>query len=607
MNTSTDSIIGSIGSIDDSNIIIGYIIEFLKENKIWFIVTIMVTLICNPIEMIVLSDLFTNFTTAINNLEYAKSISVLWKMTAVYIFIDLAYMLGNYFDKIYYPKLEKFIRFKLIDIIFKHNEENYDKEDISNHIIKALKIPNTATSFTSIFVYWILTFILTTVLIIGYICYVNIGIGMLTLGIFTLFFIFYYFMLMKTKATSEKREHQENELLLDIDDVLSNSLSIISTKKIDDEKDYLTTKHNVYDTSHEDHLWHNSKGGFLLSVFGSALLVIFVYILLTLYRKKQISSSDTIKLIIIILFFVRYVKTTSQQSMMVITEYGKLAENEANINKLIVGRPVGGTAAAASAASAAAAAARTKTDVPITGHIEFKNVSFEYPSKVADNATDTTDIIRSPKILDNVSFKIKPLDRVAIIGTNGSGKSTIIKLVCGFFKPTEGEIRFNGVDIQEIDRQYLRSHISVVSQKVVLFNRSIIDNICYGTNISKEDALKALDRLKIMNVFKKLPQGLDTMAGSRGENLSGGQRQIIYLLRSYLSNKPITIMDEPTAAVDAFHKNYVLQMINEMSKKTTLIVVTHDPSIATTFPMKIYLEGGRVTRIDGGERSVRRE
>jgi ABC-type multidrug transport system fused ATPase/permease subunit len=603
MNTSTDSIIGSIGSIDDSNIIIGYIIEFLKENKIWFIVTIMVTLICNPIEMIVLSDLFTNFTTAINNLEYAKSISVLWKMTAVYIFIDLAYMLGNYFDKIYYPKLEKFIRFKLIDIIFKHNEENYDKEDISNHIIKALKIPNTATSFTSIFVYWILTFILTTVLIIGYICYVNIGIGMLTLGIFTLFFIFYYFMLMKTKATSEKREHQENELLLDIDDVLSNSLSIISTKKIDDEKDYLTTKHNVYDTSHEDHLWHNSKGGFLLSVFGSALLVIFVYILLTLYRKKQISSSDTIKLIIIILFFVRYVKTTSQQSMMVITEYGKLAENEANINKLIVGRPVGGTAAAASAA----AAARTKTDVPITGHIEFKNVSFEYPSKVADNATDTTDIIRSPKILDNVSFKIKPLDRVAIIGTNGSGKSTIIKLVCGFFKPTEGEIRFNGVDIQEIDRQYLRSHISVVSQKVVLFNRSIIDNICYGTNISKEDALKALDRLKIMNVFKKLPQGLDTMAGSRGENLSGGQRQIIYLLRSYLSNKPITIMDEPTAAVDAFHKNYVLQMINEMSKKTTLIVVTHDPSIATTFPMKIYLEGGRVTRIDGGERSVRRE
>ena len=103
-----------------------------------------------------------------------------------------------------------------------------------------------------------------------------------------------------------------------------------------------------------------------------------------------------------------------------------------------------------------------------------------------------------------------------------------------------------------------------------------------------------------MNVFKKLPQGLDTMAGSRGENLSGGQRQIIYLLRSYLSNKPITIMDEPTAAVDSFHKKFVVQMINEMSKKTTLIVVTHDSEFSATFPVKIYIEGGKIVKQSGG-------
>ena len=170
--------------------------------------------------------------------------------------------------------------------------------------------------------------------------------------------------------------------------------------------------------------------------------------------------------------------------------------------------------------------------------------------------------------------------------------------MCGFFKPTEGQILFDGIDIQNISRAHLRSKISVVSQKVVLFNRSILDNICYGTNIPKEEAIETLERLKIMEVFKKLPQGLDTMAGSRGEKLSGGQRQIVYLLRSYLSNKPITIMDEPTAAVDAFHKNYVLQMINEMSKRTTLIIVTHDSEIASTFPMKIYLESGRIVKVN---------
>ena len=563
----------------NDNIITGYILEFLNENKIWLIVTILVTLLCNPIEMIWLSDLFTNFTTAINNLEYDNSISILWKIAAVNVFIDSVYMIGNYYDKVYYPKMEKFIRFKLIDVIFKNIEVNYDKEDISNHIVKTLKIPNIVTSFTGRFIYWIVTFILTTVVIMGYIFYLNTGIGLLTIGVFTLFMIMYYYILLKTKNTSEDRENEENTLLSNIDDVLSNSLSIISTKKVDDEMEYLTTKHNIYDSAHENQLWNSSIGGFALSIVIIIVLVFHVYVILILYKRRKIDSKVTIKLIFIILFFVKYIKTASLRSIGVISEYGKITENEANIKKLMVDKNDDGK----------------ETDIPITGDIEFKNVSFEYAAGAGAAAAGQ----ERKKILDNVSFKIQPLRRAAIIGTNGSGKSTIIKLISGFFKPTEGQILFNGVDISEIKREYLRSKLSIVSQKVVLFNRSVIDNICYGTQMSKEDATAALDKLKVMNVFKKLPQGLETMAGSRGENLSGGQRQIIYLLRSYLSNKPITIMDEPTAAVDTFHKKYVIDMINEMSKKSTLIVVTHDAEYAASFPMKIYLESGKITKVVG--------
>ena len=559
----------------NDNIITGYILEFLKENKIWLIITIVVTLLCNPIEMIWLSDLFTNFTTAINNLEYDNSISILWKIAAVNVFIDSVYMIGNYYDKVYFPKMEKFIRFKLIDVIFKNIEVNYDKEDISNHIVKTLKIPNIVTSFTGRFIYWIVTFILTTVVILGYVLYLNTGIGLLTIGIFTLFMIMYYYILLKTKNTSEDRENEENTLLSNIDDVLSNSLSIISTKKVDDEMEYLTNKHAVYDSAHEGQLWNSSIGGFALSIVIIIVLVFHVYVILILYKRKQIDSKVTIKLIFIILFFVKYIKTASLRSIGVISEYGKITENEANIRKLMVDKNDDGK----------------ETDIPITGDIEFKNVSFEYGARAGEERKKT---------LDNVSFKIEPLRRTAIIGTNGSGKSTIIKLMSGFFKPTEGQILFNGVDISEIKREYLRSKLSIVSQKVVLFNRSVIDNICYGTQMSKEEAITALNKLKVMNVFKKLPQGLDTLAGSRGENLSGGQRQIIYLLRSYLSNKPITIMDEPTAAVDVFHKKYVIEMIHEMSKKSTLIVVTHDAEYAASFPMKVYLESGKITKVVGG-------
>lgn len=567
-----------------NNIIIGYILDFLKQNKIWIFITIITTLICNPIEMIVLSDLFSHFTTAINNMQYSESITILLKIAGLSIAVDTVYMFSNYYDKIYYPLMEKFIRFELIDVIFKNIEVNYEKEDISNHIIKALKIPNTVTTFTGRFIYWVVTFVLTSVVILGYILYLNPFIGGMTLIVFVLYFILYYYILMDTKNTSERRENEEKLLMMNIDDVLSNSISIICTKKLKDEKEFLTNKHSIYDDAHETHLWSTSTGGYVLSIMVIMVLVVYVYLILRLYKKHKIDKNSTIKVIIIMLFFIRYIKTSSQGSIRVIAEYGKLAENEMDVRKLLVDK--------------ADATGDTK-DIPITGDIEFKNVSFQYAAAPAAAATETPGEA-PPKILDSVSFKIKPLDRVAIIGTNGSGKSTIIKLLSGFFKPTEGQILFDGEDSRNIDREYLRSKLSIVSQKVVLFNRSVIDNICYATNTPKEEVIKILDRLKIMNVFKKLPQGLDTMAGARGEKLSGGQRQIIYLLRSYLSNKPITIMDEPTAAVDAFHKNYVLQMINEMSKKTTLIVVTHDPSMATTFPMKIYLESGRVTRIDGG-------
>jgi ATP-binding cassette subfamily B protein len=469
-------------------------------------------------------------------------------------------------------------------VIFKNIEVKYEKEDISNHIIKTLKIPNTVTSFTGRFIYWVVTFVLTTVVILGYILYLNPTIGLFTIFVFTIFFVIYYYILLDTKITSEQRESQEKDLMSNIDDVLSNSISIICTKKIKDEKEYLTNKHAIYDNAHENQLWNTSKGGYILSIAITIVLVGYVYFILRMYKKQQVDSSTTIKIIIIILFFVRYIKTASQRSILVIAEYGKLAENESNIKLLLVNRDENGT----------------QTNIPITGNIEFKNVSFKYDAAiVADAESD----IAAEKTLDKVSFKIKSLDRVAIIGTNGSGKSTIIKLLSGFFKPTEGEILFDGVNIRNIDREYLRSKLSIVSQKVVLFNRTVLENICYATNTPKDEVVEILNKLKIMNVFKKLPQGLDTMAGSRGENLSGGQRQIIYLLRSYLSNKPITIMDEPTAAVDSFHKKYVIQMINEMSKKTTLIVVTHDSEFAATFPVKIYIESGKVVnQTSGGSR-----
>jgi ABC-type multidrug transport system fused ATPase/permease subunit len=246
-----------------------------------------------------------------------------------------------------------------------------------------------------------------------------------------------------------------------------------------------------------------------------------------------------------------------------------------------------------------------KKGIPITGNIEFRNVSFEY-SKKDENTIKIEESSNSKekiKALHDVSFKIKPLDRVAIIGTNGSGKSTIIKLIMGYYNVSDGEILHNGVNVLDINREYLRGKIAVINQKVVLFNRSIIDNICYGNNIPKEKVKEIIKNLHVMRVFKNQPGGLETFAGLHGSTLSGGQKQIIYLLRCYLSNKPIIIMDEPTAAVDSIHKKYIMRMIDEMAKKSTLIVVTHDAEYAASFPTKIYIEDGKIVKVKGANDS----
>jgi ABC-type multidrug transport system fused ATPase/permease subunit len=392
-------------------------------------------------------------------------------------------------------------------------------------------------------------------------------------------------VLLKVKNKSADRDKEEKVLTTHFDDVLSNSLSVIACKKIKDEKEYLENKHNIYDKIHEDQLWYSSKGTYLFSFIVTGMLVVCIYIILRFYKAKKITSGDTIKLVIIILFFIRYLKTAVNRNIQVTILYGKLAESEQSI-KNIVNETAGNG---------------MKKNIPVTGDIEFKNVSFEYSGNNPNMKTQNLE--KKHKSLDNVSFKIKPLDRIAVIGSNGSGKSTIIKLIMGYYNVSDGEVLHNGVNVLDINREYLRSKIAIINQKVVLFNRPIIDNICYGNNIPKEKVKQIIKNLHVMRVFKNQPEGLETLAGLHGSTLSGGQKQIIYLLRCYLSNKPIIIMDEPTAAVDSIHKKYIMRMIDEMAKKSTLIVVTHDVEYAASFPTKIYIEDGKIVKVKGANDS----
>ena len=225
------------------------------------------------------------------------------------------------------------------------------------------------------------------------------------------------------------------------------------------------------------------------------------------------------------------------------------------------------------------------------GKIEFKNVSFTYPGN-------------ENKILDDVSFIINSGESVGIIGTNGSGKSTIEKLIIGLYSPTDGSILIDGIDISQIDPADLRRNISYVPQDVVLFQGTLKSNIvARKPDASDEEILRASAMSGVDNFANTHPMGFDMIVGERGEFLSGGQRQAIAVARALIEISPLMLLDEPTNAMDSLNEARVISSFGFLKGKKTLILITHKQNLLNLADRLILIEAGRVA-MDGKKSEV---
>jgi ATP-binding cassette subfamily C protein LapB len=216
------------------------------------------------------------------------------------------------------------------------------------------------------------------------------------------------------------------------------------------------------------------------------------------------------------------------------------------------------------------------------GSIEFCNVTFVYPGQ-------------KEVVLENVSFKINPGERVAFLGKIGSGKSTIEKLLMGFYQPTEGTILIDGVDINQIDPINLRRNISYVPQDIQLFYGTVKDNITLGTpSASDAEVLRAAQIAGVDRFTNRHPMGLDRPVGENGFGLSGGQRQSIACARAFVNNAPIVILDEPTSSMDNVSEMSLLQALQVHLVGKTMLLVTHKMSMMPLVTRLIVVEGGKM-------------
>ncbi|KAI3760328.1 hypothetical protein L1987_50722 [Smallanthus sonchifolius] len=215
------------------------------------------------------------------------------------------------------------------------------------------------------------------------------------------------------------------------------------------------------------------------------------------------------------------------------------------------------------------------------GRIEFESVHFSY--------------LPERKILDGISFVVPSGKSVAIVGTSGSGKSTILRMIFRFFDANSGTVRVDGQDIRKVTLESLRKYIGVVPQDTVLFNDTIFHNIHYGRlSATPEEVYSAAQKAAIHDTIMNFPQQYSTLVGERGLKLSGGEKQRVALARAFLKAPPILLCDEATSALDSTTEAEILTALRSLANNRTAVFVAHRLTTAMQCDEIIVLEKGRV-------------
>lgn len=225
----------------------------------------------------------------------------------------------------------------------------------------------------------------------------------------------------------------------------------------------------------------------------------------------------------------------------------------------------------------------------VTGRMGLTDVGFSYPAQ-GD--------AQSPKVLRNVTLRINPGERIAVLGRIGSGKSTVLRMLAGLYQPTEGMVEVDGIDLRQVDPAEFRSKVGFVSQEPRLFHGTLRDNVLMGRHVDAQRLVEVAKLTGLDRVVANHPMGWDLPVGEMGSLLSGGQRQLVALARSLVTRPQILLMDEPTSSMDAQSEIAFLRQLRDAAGDCTLVMVTHRPAVLELVSRILVVDSGRLV-MDG--------
>ena len=400
---------------------------------------------------------------------------------------------------------------------------------------------------------------------------------MISSGLFIILLVYNFMSYNTCIKISEDRYKKFEDRAEETQDKLSNLFAIYSSGNVKEEIKSYEKINTSYRRSYTKSILCSSKIKFVNNLVQCLIFVILNGLIIYNFKNNKITFAKMISLNMIVGFYLQCISsvmtslpdyTNHVGIIKSVDEFlGMLEHKEDNRESMVI----------------------TKGDISI------KNLSFAYDNK--------------NEIFNNFSLNIKHGEKIGILGESGNGKSTLIKLIMGYFKSPNNSIFIDDKDINNYNSESIRKQITYINQNTKLFNETIYYNIKYGNNLTNEQIDKLIDKFKLNTIFSNLDDGFNTNVGVNGDKLSGGQKQIIQLLRilghtflkksinlsdGSISKNKIIILDEPTAAVDPKTKEIIIEIINYFSVNCTLILVTHDISNLKLVNRYIKISKGKI-------------
>ena len=545
--------------------IYGILVSFIKKKYIVFIIYFIITILLYPFHYIIIPKYYGMVINSFKDNNKSSFGYFVKMLLGAYVLCWILEMSLYKTQSIIFPDFAEYTTGSIFEFIIDHYELDFENIHTGEILSKIIRMPGILADCLQVFgVEFVKEFLVSITAV-----YTYYSVSTITMTVYIAYALFYYifiYFLFKHLLIYDIEKNKEQDKMYEsLVDCFNNFSSIYAFNQQSQEKSrfyeyiFKDYKERVIDSWNKYLTASSFWGGITVSLFVSLNYLIYYE-----YKQKKINAETLISTFIVTFSIIRLYEKAVLNSDKYSDLYGKVLDTEIFFNEI---------------SSYNLNAKKTNSESFKNGDIMFQSVYHKYKNKF---------------VLEKVDIHIEKGEKVAFVGQIGSGKTTLIKLLLGFQPLTMGTISIGGMDANKISNAQLRENIFYIPQKPKLFNRTLYENITYGIEKkpSKESILLLLDDLKLQDIRIVFEDKMDHTVGVEGNELSGGQRQIVWLLRAFYRQAPILVLDEPTAALDPATKVLVMDIIKRINIGKTVIIVSHDP-IDSSF-RQIKLKRGRV-------------